>query len=227
VIRNTLLVLIPMIGEVAVLVLAMRRGMWRRRPFFCGYVAWVILSDLALLLAEWRFSADEYFRLYDIEFPIDWVVRFLFLTEIVLAVWKRQQTTRSRRMEFVLVMMLFAGMFTLWPVAHGSSASAESPKFVLYKSLLAVLSLLFVVCWLVLEGLQRHLSLSRMDCDLPIMRGLGVNAVLNLLEEVVFRTLSSEWDSGVVLLQTGSHVAVLIYWICCLSRSMPTPLADV
>jgi len=220
------MLLIPMIGEVAVLALALRRGCWRRFPFFCGYIAWVFLYDLLYLRVEWGVSADAYFRLFDIGFPIDWVVRFLVLTEVVLSVWKRQQTTRSRRMEFVLVLMLFAGMDTLWPIAQGFGASAMSPKFVLFDRLDAVLSLLLVACWLILECLQRRISFSSMDLELPILRGLGMNAVVTLLTGLARLTLASEWHSRIDVLQTGSYLAVLIYWMYGLSRRLPQQDAD-
>ncbi len=221
-IRNTLTLLLPMIGEVAVLAIALRRGCWRRFPVFCGYFAWIFLCDLLYLRVEWGVSADAYFRLFYIGFPIDWAVRFLVLTEVVLAVWKRQQTTRSRRLEFVLVLMLFAGMDTLGPIAQLFAPSAMHFESALYGRLDALLSLLVVVCWLMLEGLQRQLSFSRMDLELPILRGLGVNAVVSLSTGQARRTLSSEWHSMIDVLQTGSYLAVLIYWMFCLSRSMPT-----
>lgn len=220
------LFLLGTIGEAAVLVLALKRGMWRSLPIFCGYAAWAVLVDLALLLAQWRLLAEECVRLYEILLPISSVVHFLVLVEVVLAVWNRHDPTRSRRMDLLLVGMLFAALFTLWPISQKFVADYLPPKAALSERFQVVLFMLFVACCLVLEGLRRKISLRRNDPISQIMRGFGSIATVGLCTRMAYKIFAAGLRPAFDVLGSVGYLAVLIYWMFCLSRSGPRQDAE-
>jgi len=225
VIIHTLLLLVT-IGELAVLVLVLKRGMWRSLPIFCGYTAWALLVDVALLLTQWRLSVGECVRLYEILLPISCVVHFLVLAEVVLAVWNRHQTTRSRRTDLLLVGMLFAALLTLWPISPKFVADSLPPKAALPEHFQVVLFVLFLACWLVLEGLRRKISLRRDDPVLQIIRGFGITATVSLCMRLAHKTFAIGLGPAFDVLETVGYLGILTYWMFCMSRSRPRQDAE-
>jgi hypothetical protein len=218
--------LLGIIGHVAVLLFALKRGMWRSLPIFCGYAAWALLVDVAVLLAQWLLPAGECVRLYEILLPISCVVHFLVLAEVVLAVWNRHQTTRSQRTDLLPVGMLFAALLALWPISPEFVTDFLPLKAALPGRIEVVLFMLFVASWLVLEGLSKKISLRRDDPALQIVRGFGITSTVSLCVRVAHKTLAVGLGPAFDVLEAVGYLAVLIYWTFCLSRSRPRQDAE-
>ena len=207
-----------MAGEILLLVLVTRRGLWRTAPFFCGYLAWSLLADGALSLALWRLSAAEYSYLYIQQLPVDYMARFMVLSELVLAVWNRSQTRRSQRMEFLLVGMLLVGMLLLWPITLKFTADNLSRHAALFTRMQAEFSLMFVACWLVLEGLRRKLSWDRRDPEVQIVRGFGAYATVNLYVVLARQDPGLNREDNYWLnahLEMFGYLFLVSYWVFC------------
>src|SRR5215472_8787695 len=116
---DTILWLIGLLAEVAVVVLCVRGKLYRITPVFCSYLAWSLLVDAVfpLLSRSLTYTSPTYFRIYWIQMVLDSIFQFAVLVELGWAVLRPIRSSLPRHSVVMLALMFVAAGAVIWPVS--------------------------------------------------------------------------------------------------------------
>ncbi len=204
---------VSLLGEFVVLMLILRRSLWRRLPWFAVYIGWTLVSDIGLL-ALGSLPQEQYFRIYTWEMVVDSGLQFAVLTELIWSVLLpvRGSLPKSSRW-FLLGIVALAGA-VIWPLA-GKTVPPQLTDLGLNAFHLAqTFAILRVVLFLIMACFSQLLSIGWKDRELQIATGMGFFSIVSLLVAVLHthQMVGGQYHWLDVLV-SASYFCTLVYWV--------------
>lgn len=205
--------------EMALIGILWRSDALRRLPFFGGYLAWSVLSDLvAAILAHG--SSTRYFHFYRMEFVADSLIQSLVLVELARGVLRTLPVLVARGAVLLLILITTGAGTVLWHLAAGwSEGSAWSAEWSLILRVQLAASLLRILFLLLLGGLIEFLGRNFIpigwgDRELQVATGLGIYALASLATSLrLYYPMSGAVLRVLDLVVALTFIGVVIYWI--------------
>ena len=197
--------------EGALLIVLMWRGIGWRLPWFCGYIAWSMVSDVAAWLTM-AYSPTWYVRFYFYEVVVDCVLQFAVLLELGWSVLRFMHAELDRRNVWLAGSILFLAGMMLWPwAATGVWEHFTQPGRALMQIQLTM-GLLRIVCLVAIAAVSQFFAIGWRDRELFVAAGLGFYSLCSLVVTVVqFRMAAHSWLLDLV--SSAAYIGVLLYWI--------------
>ncbi len=203
-----------MLGESLVLLLLMRRKVYRTLPFFCIYIAWTLLIDLLAAFVNWKFTPQDYQRVYLYQVVPDSLLQFTILIELAWSVLRPSKASLPRGTVYVLTFLVLIAGALIWPLARLAVPTDQSSHAQLLVHFQQTVAILRVVCFLVMAGFCQVLAIGWKDRELQVATGLGFFSIISLIVAVLHSHQdfgrSYQWlDSAV----SASYLGTLAYWV--------------
>ncbi|HEY3624696.1 MAG TPA: hypothetical protein VGL00_00375 [Terracidiphilus sp.] len=220
---DTILQLIGLMGDLGVLLFALRGRLFRVTPVFCCYIAWCLLNDILYLLLNRYFSyfGQNYFRIYLVEMVLDSVFEFAVLVELGWAVLRPIRSSLPRYSILMLALLFAVAGAVIWPVsAHMVPGGNLSKSGILFVHAQQTIAVLRVVIFMALAGFSQLLSISWRNRELQIATGLGFYSMCSLAIFVIHTHQSAGTRPYHVMDQIGvaTYVCSLAYWMFSFSQ---------
>lgn len=213
---DQVMALVSSVGESLVLVLLVRRKVWRTLPFFCMYIAWALASDVtsSLILTRWTEGSEIFHRYYLAELTLDSLLQFLVLVELAWSILRPVRKSLPRSTVYLIALMIAIAGGVIWPLAGKTVPPNFGPNSTLLFHLQGTFSILRVVFFLVLSACSQLLSIGWRDRELQVATGLGFYSIVSLITSVM-HTHAANTDLYHVLDQTqaASYLCTLSYWV--------------
>lgn len=217
---DTILWLIGLSAEIAVVVLCVRGKLYRVTPVFCSYLAWSLLVDVLFFFLH-RYYGQDYFRIYVTEMVLDSAFQFAVLVELGWAVLRPIRSSLPPYSIGILTLLFGIAGAVIWPVAAHMIPSGDLSKSgILYVHSQQTIAVLRVVIFMALAGFSQLLSISWRNRELQIATGLGFYSMCSLAILVIHTHQSVTGSSYRVLDQIGvaTYLCSLAYWIFSFSQ---------
>jgi hypothetical protein len=189
----------------------MRRGIGRRLPWFCGYIAWNLVSDVAAWLAM-AYSPTLYTRFYFYEIVVDCALQFTVLLELGWSVLRLMHAGLDKRNVWLVGSILFLAGMMLWPWAAASTWEHFTQQARALMQIQLTIGLLRIVCLVAIVAVSQFFAIGWRDRELYVAAGLGFYSLCSLVVTVIqFRMAAHSWLLD--LASSAAYVGVLLYWI--------------
>jgi hypothetical protein len=214
VILDSAVLIASMVGEAVVCGLLLRRKAWRTLPFFCTYVTWTLLSDIASSLILWKMSSFVYGRYYIGQSIFDSLLQFAVLVELAWSVLIPIRSSLPRGTLAVLSLLIALAGLAIWPLAGMALPQNFTGLNVLLFQLQETFAILRVAGFLVMASFSQLLSIGWRDRELQVATGLGFYSITSLLVALLHshQALGPEyhWPDQVLSI---CYVGTLSYWV--------------
>jgi hypothetical protein len=217
---DTILWLIGLSAEIAVVVLCVRGRLYRITPVFCSYLAWSLLVDVLFFFLN-RYFSQNYFRIYVTEMVLDSIYQFAVLVELGWAVLRPIRSSLPPYSIGILTLLFGIAGGVIWPVAaHMVPAGNLTNSGILYVHAQETISVLRVVIFMALAGFSQLLSIGWRNRELQIATGLGFYSMCSLAISVIHTHQSVTGRPYRIVDQIGvvSYLCSLAYWIFSFSQ---------
>ena len=216
---DSMLVILASLGEVAVLILLLMRGIPRKLPWFFAYVAWSVLSDIALYIAARQLAQVAFYRVYTGEMVIDSALQFAVLTELIWSVLRPVRKSLPKSSLWILIGIVGLAGVVIWPLA-GQTVPPELTSFArTVFHLSQTIAILRVLLFVVMAAFSQVLSIGWRDRELQVATGLGFYSIVSLLVAVLHTHqlvgAQYHWLDRVV---SVSYLCTLSYWVLNFAR---------
>jgi hypothetical protein len=202
------------VGEAVVCALLLRRKTWQTVPFFCAYVAWTLISDLAGSFFLWKTSALVYGRFYFTQTILDSLLQFAVLVELAWSVLRPVRQSLPRKSLIILSLIIALAGLAIWPLAGMAIPQNFVGLSVVLFQLQETFAILRVACFLVMASFSQLLSIGWRDRELQIATGLGFYSIISLLVALFHshqgRGPEYHWPDQALSL---CYVGTLFYWV--------------
>ena len=215
------------IVQASVIILLIRKRMYREFPLFSAYLVWVFAAAIGLGLAAQRLGSDVYYRLYLVSSVFDAVFMFSILVEMSMSVLKPVKSMLPRGTIVAVVGAIGALAFAVWHIATppGAVNLAKMSQYIIHLDITT--SVLRIVFFVSLAGLSQMLSVGWRDRVVQISTGLGFFSLVSLCVTFLhmnqgvgardLNTLYHVLDRVVVF----SYIASMVYWLVCFRQDVP------
>ena len=221
---DTTLQLIGLVGDLGVLIVALRGKLFRITPVFCGYIAWCLLNDIFFFLIVSKYFnkfGSGYFKIYMIEMLLDSAFQFAVLVELGWAVLRPIRSSLPRYSILILTLLFVLAGAVIWPV----SAHMLPPKLVgagiFFVHAQQTIAVLRVVIFMALAGFSQLLSIGWRNRELQIATGLGFFSMCSLTIWVIHShqvVASNPYYQLLDQIGVASYICSLAYWIISFSQ---------
>ncbi len=217
---DTILWLMGLLAEIAVLALCVRGKVFRITPVFCCYIGWCLVNDVFFYFLN-GYPTKTYFRIYLVEMALDSVFQFAVLVELGWAVLRPIRSSLPRYSILILAVLFVFAAALIWPVAAHmipvANLQVSGARFVQAQQTVAVLR---VVIFMALAGFSQLLSIGWRNRELQIATGLGFYSMCSLAVSVIHTHQTVIGPSYHILDQIGvaSYVCSLGYWVFSFSQ---------
>lgn len=211
---DTILWLTGIAAEAIVVLLCMRRRLFRSMPVFSLYVVWSLLVDLGFYYARHVLSPHQFLKAYIIELIADSAFQFAVLVELGWSVLKPLRASLPRHSLLMLTgINLLAGL-AVWPIASWTLPRQLTSTEHLYVHSVQAVAALRVVIFVFLAGFSRLLSIGWRNRELQIATGLGIYSIVRLAVSLLqtHAALNDQFH-GLEVLVVASYDCSLAYWI--------------
>jgi hypothetical protein len=210
---DDILWLVGIVAEVAVVGLLLYRRTWRTLPVFCGYCAWVLISDGGNFAIE-RYFPSTYTTAYLVETIVDSVLEFSVLIELAWSVLRPIRASLPRSALAVVGVLIVGVGAVIWPLGsiHGlAGLSMQLRTLVHMQQTVSILRILF---FLLLAGCSQLLSIGWRDRELQVATGLGIYSIVSVAMEILHTHQVRTQQYHVLQLVVGvSYLGSLLYWV--------------
>lgn len=204
--------------EVVLIGIVWKRGVGKRLPVFAAYLAWGIITDVAMLVV-WERLRGYYPQVFRIESSLDACLQFLVLFELARLAFRYLPTIVSRGiLSLFLVLTVGAGWgvwrITNWWIPRGFSADGHTLWHEQIAASLLRIFFLLALGWLI-QFLNRHfIPVGWAERELQVATGFGFYSLgslatclghTNNLPPTVYHLLDN--------VATLSFLGVLAYWL--------------
>ena len=217
---DTVLWLMGVPVEIAVIILCLRAKVFRITPVFCWYLVWCLLNDVLFYFLNKYFS-QNYFRIYVVEMVLDSIFQFAVLVELGWAVLRPMRASLPRHSILILALLFAAAGAVIWPIsAHMIQAGDLTKSGVQFVHAQQTIAVLRVVIFLALAGFSQLLSIGWRNRELQIATGLGFYSMCSLAITVIHTHQLATGRPYRILDQVGvaSYICSLVYWIFSFSQ---------
>lgn len=214
------------IVQALVLIVLIRKRIYREFPLFSAYLVWAFAAALSATIAVSRLQPDLYARLYFISSIFDAVFMFSILVEMSMSVLKPVKSMLPRWTIFVVAGVIGAVSFAAWHIASppGFMKLSKMSQYNIHIDITSsMLRIMFFVC---LGGLSQLLSVGWRDRVVQISTGLGFFSLVSLgvtflhmnygVGEGRLNNLYHVLDRVVV----ASYIASMGYWMVCFAQDV-------
>lgn len=224
---DTYLDITSAIVQAFVVILLIRKRIYREFPLFSAYLVWIFAADLAAGFAASRLQSDLYARLYLISSVFDTVFMFSILVEMSMSVLKPVKSMLPQWTVFVVVTVIGAAAIALWHIANppGIMKLSKVTQYIIHLDITT--SMLRIAFFVFLAALSQLLSISWHDRVVQISTGLGFFSLVSLC--VTFLHMrQGVGDSGLNdlyhvldVIVACSYISSMVYWLVCFARDEP------
>lgn len=202
--------------EASVIALLVYRRTYRNLPIFFLFLIWTIVSDFSMMALSRHFGdqSQAYYRIYVVEFSLDFILQFAILVELAWAVLRPIRSVLPRRtIPVISVLLLMAGA-AIWPIAGKLTLNAPTPQWHILMQMQEAFSILRVLFVLVVAGFSQLLAIGWRDRELQVATGLGFYWLVTLGASIVHtQHLSVPVYHRVDQLIAVSYLCSLVYWV--------------
>lgn len=189
----------------------MRRGIGRRLPWFCVYIAWSLVSDVAGWVAL-GISSTFYMRFYLCETLIECVLQFAVLLELAWSMLRSIHATLDKRNVWLVGAALFLAGMMLWPWASAEVPRQLTGPLPLLMHLELTVSLLRILCMVAIVAASRAFAIGWRDGELQVAAGLAFYSICSFIVTVI-HSHASTYSPLLDRTRTAIYLGVLGYWI--------------
>lgn len=204
-------------AEAVALALLVHRRIFRILPVFCVFLAWNIVSEVAMSFLSRDFAARDphlYTRIYMVEMCLDFCMQFAVLVELSWSVLRPIRQMLPRRTIVVISAILLAAGALIWPVAGKLILQGPNHQWHNLLQLEQASSILRVLFVLVLAGFSQLLAIGWRDRELQVATGLGFFSLVSLGAAILHtHHLSVDQFHRVAQIVAVSYFCSLLYWI--------------
>jgi len=203
-------------AEATLLVVLAWRGTGRVLPWFCVYIGWCLVSDVANLLVVARFS-NFYLQFYLYETFVDCALQFGVLLELAWSVLRCIHATLDRRNVWLVGAILFLAGMMLWPWATARMPQHMTAPSQLLIHLYLTMSLLRILCLVAIAAVSQIFAISWKDRELQVAAGLGLYSICSFAVALIHShtlTYSPLPDRAIAI----AYLGVICYWIVQFAR---------
>ena len=225
---DTILQLVGLLGDLGVLIFALRGRLFRITPVFCGYIAWCLLNDILFFLIFSRYFSnafDLYRRIYSIEMLLDSAFQFAVLVELGWAVLRPLRSSLPRYSILLLGLLFTVAGAIIWPVSAHMMPANVNPSGIGFVHAQQTIAVLRVVIFLTLAGFSQLLSISWRNRELQIATGLGFFSMCSLAISIIHshQTVNkaaeyNRYYHALDQIGVASYICSLVYWIVSFSQ---------
>ncbi|HEV2485893.1 MAG TPA: hypothetical protein VGT08_10200 [Terracidiphilus sp.] len=204
-----------MTAEVALILLLIRRRVFRALPAFFLYLCWSLFSDALLYYVRVRYPAATFFRIYLIQLIVDSAMIFALLVEVAWSVLRPIRSSLPKNSWIGIAVLVALGGLILWPIAGLVAPDRLSAAGMNLFRLQQTPAILRAVFFLALAGFSQLLSIGWRDRELQIASGLGFYSIVSLAVTILHThqmsgTLPYRWLDEAAMV---SYLGTLSYWV--------------
>ena len=177
---DTYLTYASAIVQAAVVLVLIRKRIYREFPLFSAYLVWVFTAALGSAFAVQRLGPEQYNRVYLIGSIFDAVFMFSILVEMSMSVLKPVKAILPRWTILAVVALIGGAGFAVWHIASPPGAAKLSSVSQCIIRLDITASVLRIVFFVSITALSQWLSLSWRDRVVQISTGLGFFSLVSL-----------------------------------------------
>jgi hypothetical protein len=177
---DTYLTITSAIVQALVVLLLIRKRIYREFPLFSAYLVWVFLAAVGWLFVASRLENQMYTRLFFISSIFDAVFMFSILVEMSMSVLKPVRSMLPRWTILAVVGIIGAVAYAVWHIASppGVTKVAKMSQYIIHCDMTT--SVLRIVFFVSLAALSQLLSLGWRDRVVQISTGLGFFSIVSL-----------------------------------------------
>ncbi len=165
--------------EIAVLVIALRKGLSRLLPIFFAYLVWTVISDGLLYgIKSNPLLYEQVYRYF--EMPFDSLMQIGVLVELGWSVLRPMRSVLPRRTILLISLAILVVGTILWPLTAYTVNHSWPWNWVVLLRIQQTVSMLTVLFFLGLAALGQFLAISWRDRELQVATGLGFYSIVSL-----------------------------------------------
>jgi len=215
---DSFLVMAGLLSEAVVLLLLVRRRVFRTLPVFTLYLCWSLVSDLGQSAATKQFPSGV-LSMYLVSLAIDSLFQFGVLFELSRSVLRPVSNLLPRWTSFAVAALIILICAVIWPFAKSPAFNGFKVEEQLLVHLQQTFSILRILFFLALAGGSQLLSIGWRDRELQVATGLGFYSMVSVAVSVLHTRqdllpLYHRMDDIVVV----SYLCSLLYWIFCFAQ---------
>ena len=210
----SLVTLASVIGESLVLILLIRRSIWRTFPTFCVYVAWTLISDIGLYVIYRVPVGKADLRPYMIEATVDSLLQFAVLVELAWSFLRPVRNSFPKYSLAVLAAIVGLAGLVVWPLAGLTVPAEFTRSSQLLFHLEQTFAILRVGFFLVMACFSQILAIGWRDRELQIATGLGIYSIVSLLVALLHSHQQPDQQYHYLdMVESLSYLGTLSYWV--------------
>lgn len=196
-----------------VLVLAKTRA-FRTFPVFFVFACWSLVSDLGMMWVNSALSAQDYFRIYELEMVIDSLMIFAVLVELAWSVLRPLRHLLPKRSWIAIPFLIALAGLLVWPVAGFTLPPNLTQQGESFFRLQQTAAILRVVVFFVMAGFSQLIGIGWRNRELQMATGLGFYSILSLAINVL-HTHQAVGPQYLRLneLEMAGYLGSLAYWV--------------
>jgi hypothetical protein len=177
---DTYLTITSAIVQASVVILLIRKRIYREFPLFSAYLVWLLIAAVGWLLAASRQETQSYTRVFLISSIFDAAFMFSILVEMSMSVLKPVKAMLPRWTIVVVIGMIAAVAYAVWHIASppGVTQVSKVSQYIIRCDMTT--SVLRIVFFVSLAALSQLLSLGWRDRVVQISTGLGFFSIVSL-----------------------------------------------
>ncbi len=207
------IVIAGLLGEVIVLALLIRQGIWRNFPLFVVYLVWSCLADILGLVALSKFP-DMYKKYILDEVVLDSLFQFVVLVEVAWSVLRPLRKSLPRRTPAILALLIAVVGVLVWPLAAVTVSPFLDHQSHVVSQLQGTVGILRVGFFLLMASFSQIFAIGWRDRELQLATGFGFYSIVSLLAGMLhshqyINDLYQYVEDAVQV----SYVCSLFYWV--------------
>lgn len=206
--------------EIALVILLLRKATFKAFPFFCSYLVWDILDNIALYTIS-RVHPASYFVAYLAVLAVDAVFMFAVLVELAWSVLRPLRSALPRGAIVSVSVVLGILFAVIWPFAHSAAYSHYGPESLLLVHMQQTVAIMPIVFFLVLTACSQLLSINWRDREMQIATGLGFFSLVGVAVSILqARQAVNPLYIDLTRLAMLSYICSLVYWLVSFSKEV-------
>jgi hypothetical protein len=199
--------------EIAVIVIALRKGIPRLLPFFFSYLIWTVVSDAVGYAVKATHNLSLYDHVFLGEMALDSLMLFGVLVELAWSVLRPMRSLLPRRTPLLISLLVLGAGAAAWPLTTYTVNHSWWATWILLLRIQQTFSILRILFFLGLAALSQFLAISWRDRELQVATGLGFYSIISMGAALLHTHPGSVNQFDLIEdLVALSYVCSLLYW---------------
>lgn len=224
---DTYLTAVSAVVQASVVIVLIRKRLYREFPVFCVYLVWILSAAFAATFAASRLEAGLYNHLYFISSLFDAILMFSVLVEMTMSVLKPVRDLLPRWTVFAVAGLIGLISILVWHLASppGIATLSKISQYIIHFEISS--SMLRIIFFVSLAGLSQLLSLGWRDRVVQISTGLGFFSLVSLGVTFLHMNLGvggqrqNDLYHSLDQLVVFAYISSMVYWLVSFSRDVP------